>query len=101
MAGPLLEARAPHLFISIFDLPSSIFSQLVALSSLLRADMPFLLISIAIPFSKLRSASNTSCREGRRIDREAAREAASDRAITSQQWVNAHPCREPIRRPFT
>src|SRR2546430_4293065 len=45
-AGPLLELCEPDLFISIFDLPSSIFSQLVAPGSPLRADMPLRLISI-------------------------------------------------------
>ena len=76
---------------------------------------PLLLISIMIPFFALmhcppwhrftpqvrfnwrnhggRCATNTSCREGRRIDREAAWEAASDRATTSQH--------APVRVPRT
>src|SRR5438477_6817868 len=45
-AGPLVELCEPHLFIFIFDLSSSIFPQLVAFSSRLRADMPLRLISI-------------------------------------------------------
>jgi hypothetical protein len=37
----------PDLFISIFDLLSPIFYQLLAPSSVLRADMPLLLMSIS------------------------------------------------------
>src|SRR5438105_601624 len=42
-AGPLLDFCEPDLFISIFRLPSSIFYQLIALSSMLQADSSQLL----------------------------------------------------------
>src|SRR5437763_4607940 len=46
-AGPLVELCEPDLFISIFDLQSSIFYQLVAPHSALQAEMPLLLISVS------------------------------------------------------
>src|SRR6266436_7202727 len=46
-AGPLVELCEPDLFISIFDLQSSIFYQLVASHSALQPEMPLLLISVS------------------------------------------------------